>query len=65
MNFYSESVALLWTTVFGSFMPPAGSRRGISFGGRAYGARGGSKMPATPESDRTPCQTRSKRRALP
>ena len=60
MNFYSASVALLWTTVFGAVTPPGGSRRGVSFSGR-----GAYKMPATPDRNRTPCQTRSKREALP
>jgi hypothetical protein len=60
MNFYSASVALLWTTVLGAVTSPPGSRRGIS-----YGARGGYKMPATPERNRTPCRTRSKHKGLP
>ena len=60
MNFYSASVAQLWTTVFGAVTPRAGSRRNVSFGGR-----GGFKMPATPERNRKPCQAHSKREALP
>jgi hypothetical protein len=65
MNFYSASVATLWTTVFGSFTPPAGSRRGIVYGGRTYSARSGGKVRATSENDKTPCQGLSlKRHAL-
>ena len=60
MNFYSASVAQLWTTVFGAVMPPAGSRRSVSFSGR-----GGCKMPTTPERNRKSCQAHSKREALP
>jgi hypothetical protein len=60
MNFYSASVALLWTTVFGAVTPPAGSRRRVSFSGC-----GGCKLPATPERNRKSCQTRSKREASP
>jgi hypothetical protein len=60
MNFYSASVALLWTTVFGAVNPPARSRRPVSFGGR-----GVCKMPAAPERNRKPCQTRLQHEALP
>ena len=60
MNFYSASVALLWTTVFGAIATPPGSRRSVSYGGR-----GGCKMPALPERSRKPCQIRSKREVLP
>ena len=60
MNFYSASVALLWTTVFGAVTPPGGLRRRVSFSGH-----GGCKMPAAPERNRKPCQTRSKHEALP
>ena len=60
MNFYSASVALPWTTVFGAVATPASPRRGVS-----YGERGGCKMPVMPERSRKPCRTHSKREVLP
>ena len=66
MNFYSASVALLWTTVFGAVTPPSGSWQSASRGRPGGHPRSsGCKLPATPESTRSPCQTPLKREVLP
>jgi len=60
MNFYSASVALLWSTVFGAVSPPAGPRRSV-----ANGSRGACKVRTKPASSGKSCQSRSKREVLP